>query len=63
MVDWVKYGALRWFGHVTRFNEDDFVKRDYEGRIAGESVRGRPPVKGINRDDEYWRERELVGGG
>lgn len=47
-------------------NEDDFVKRVYEGRTEGlgweEGVRGRPPVKWINKVDKYWKER-VVGEG
>lgn len=27
VVGWVKCSALRWFGHVTRMNENEFVKR------------------------------------
>lgn len=26
VVEWVKCGILRWFGHVIRKNEDDFVR-------------------------------------
>ena len=29
MVEWVKQGALRWFGHMVRMNENEFVKRVY----------------------------------
>ncbi len=28
----------------------------YESRIEGRDVRGRQPVKLINRVDEYWRD-------
>lgn len=45
----------RWLGYVTRRNEDDFVKTVNEGRVEGEGIKGRPPVKWINRVDEYWR--------
>lgn len=27
VAEWVKPGTLRWFGHVMRMNEDNFVKR------------------------------------
>ncbi len=33
VVEWVKRGALRWFGHVMRMKENEFVKRVFEGRI------------------------------
>lgn len=26
VVEWVECSALRWFGHMMRMNEDDFVK-------------------------------------
>ncbi len=35
-------------------NEDDFVKRMYEGWIKGEGVQRRPPLGWINTMDEYW---------
>ncbi len=45
MVEWVKHDALRWFGHIIRMGENEFVKRVYEGRIEGRGVRGRPLMK------------------
>jgi len=39
-------------------NENEFVKRVYKSEIEGQSIRGRPPVKWINRVDKYWRERD-----
>ena len=44
VVEWVKRGTLRWYGHVMRMNEDCFAKRVYESSIEGGGVRGRPPV-------------------
>ncbi len=41
-----------------RMDECDFTKRVYESTTEGKGVRGRPPVKWINRVEEYWRERE-----
>ncbi len=48
VVEWV-----RWFGHVMRMQENEFVKRVYEGGIDGGGVKGRPPVKWINRVSKY----------
>lgn len=52
----MKTGALRWFGHVMRMGEHDFVQGVYEGRSEGVCVRGRPAVRWINRVSESWRE-------
>ncbi len=52
----MKSSALRWYGHVMRMNECEFTKRVFESTIEGRGVRGRPPVKWINRVEEYWRE-------
>ncbi len=41
--------SLRWYGHVMRMNECDFAKRVYESTTEGRGVRGRPPVKWINK--------------
>ncbi len=62
VVEWVKCGALRRFGHVMRMEENAFVKSVYEGRIEGGGVRGRPPVKWINKVSEYWSKRVGVAG-
>ncbi len=39
-------------------NECNFTKRVYESTTERREVRGRPPVKWINKVEEYWRERE-----
>ncbi len=56
VVEWVKRNTLRWYGHVMRMNECDFMKKVYESTIEGRGVRGRPPMKWINRVEEHWRE-------
>ena len=45
-------GSLRWFGCMIRIDDDEFVKRLYEGRLEGEGAWGRVPVKWINITDE-----------
>ncbi len=57
VVEWVKQSTLRWYGQIMRMNECDFTKRVYESTIEGKGVRGKPPVKWINRVEEYWREQ------
>lgn len=44
-------------------SEDDFAKRVHESQVQGNGIRGRSPVKWINRVKEYWSERELAGKG
>jgi len=39
--DVVRRGRLRWFGHVERKSEDDWVKKCLELEIAGKAGRGR----------------------
>ena len=57
VVEWVKRNTLRWFGHVERMKKEDLTKRVYNSEIEGRGVRGRPPVRWLNRIDEYCRER------
>ena len=37
--------------------KEDLTKRVYNSEIEGRGVRGRPPVRWLNRVDEYCRER------
>lgn len=43
---------LKWFGYVIRMNVNDFMKRVYEDRSEGEGIRGKQPLKYINRAHE-----------
>lgn len=58
--EWVKCDNLIWFGHVTRINEDDFVKQKmYEGKIEGRvSAEGRH----CGRSTEWLSTGERAGG-
>lgn len=47
VVVWVKHCTLKWFAHVIRLNENDFMERIFESIIEG----------GV----EYWK--VLVGEG
>ncbi len=53
----VKQQTLKWFGHVERMEEGKMTKRVYVSEIEGGTVRGRPPMKWIDRAQEYVRER------
>ena len=61
VVEWVKRNSLRWFGHVERMQKEDLAKRLYNSEIEGIGVRGRPPVRWMNRVEEYYRERNGRG--
>ncbi len=48
---------VRWFGHTEQMEEGKMTRRAYVNEIEGGNVRGRPPVKWIDRVQEYVRER------
>ena len=41
--------------------KEDLTKRVYNSKIEGRGVRGRPPIRWLNRVDEYCRERNERG--
>ncbi len=41
VVEWVKRSTLRWFGHIERMGNDEFVKV-YLSNVEGTNRRGRP---------------------
>ncbi len=41
-MEWVKRSTLRWFGHIERMENDEFVKKVYLGSVEGPNRRGRP---------------------
>lgn len=43
-----------------RMQNGDFMKRVYESQIRGQGVAGRPPIKWINRTEEYLKRGERV---
>lgn len=42
VIEWVKRNSLRWFGHITRMKNEDFVKKVYLSETEGLNRRGRP---------------------
>ncbi len=45
---------LKWFGHMERMEEGKMTTRVYSmSEIEGGNVRGRPPVKWMDRVQEY----------
>ena len=57
VVEEVKRGTLRWFGHLERMGEEKMTKRVYKSDINAVGVRGRPLVRWDDRVLEYVRER------
>ena len=45
VVEWVKRIQLKWFGHIERKNNEEFVKKVYVSEIDGPSGKGRPLVR------------------
>ncbi len=57
--EWVKRSTLRWFGHIDRMANEDFVKRVYLSSVEGRNRRGRP----LGRWEEEGKEEEKEGRG
>jgi len=49
----LQHNRLRWYGHVLRKDEDDWVKKCMEHKVEGSRPRGRPKKtwKEIVRED------------
>ncbi len=39
VVEWVKRSTLRWFGHIERMGNEEFVKRVYLSSVEGRNRR------------------------
>ncbi len=55
MVEWVKRSTLRWFGHIKRMGNEEFVKK--VGRW------GRPQLSWLEQVDESCQELLRMGRG
>ncbi len=62
VVEWVKRRTLRWFSHVERMENKEFVKV-YLSSVEGSSRRGRPLGGWEDRVKEYLSERGVRGSG
>lgn len=60
----MKYGTLRWFEHMMRINEDNFLKRPNKSRTMVKGVKKKPSVIRVNKlDKPEWlsiKERRLA---
>ncbi len=57
VVEWVQRNALRWFGHVQRMENEEFVKEVYLSSVEGSSRRVRPLRKWEDWVKEYMSDR------
>ncbi len=63
MVEWVKRSILRWFGHIERIGNEEFVKRVYLSSVEGTNRRGKPLGRWEDKVKEYVSERGVRGNG
>ncbi len=57
IVEWVKRNMLRWFGHIERMGNEEFLKKVYMSESVGPNSRGRPPGRWRDRVKEYICEK------
>ncbi len=62
MVKWVKRSTLRWFGHIERMKNKEFVKKVYISELEDAKGRGRPIGRWKNGVKEYLNKRGVGGG-
>ncbi len=63
VVEWVKQSTLRWFGHIERMGNEEFVKKVYMGSVEGTNRRGRSLGRWKDTVKEYVSERGVRGNG
>ncbi len=61
VVEWVKRSTLRWFGHIERMGNEEFVKKVYLSSVEDTNRRGRPLVRWEDRVREYVNKRGVRG--
>ncbi len=59
----MKTSTLRWFGHIERMGNDEFVRRVYLSSVEGTNRRGRALGRWEDRVKEYVSERGVRGNG
>ncbi len=63
VVEWVERSTLRWFGHIERMGNEEFVKKVYLNSAEGTNRRGRPLGRRKDRVKEDVSERGVRGNG
>ncbi len=61
VVEWVKRSTLRWFGHIERIGNEEFVKKVYLSSAEGTNRRGRLLGRWKDRVKEHVSERGVRG--
>ncbi len=59
----MKRSTLRWFGHIERTGNEEFVKKVYLSSVEGMNRRGRPLGRWEDRVKEHVSERGVRGNG
>ncbi len=59
----MKRSTPRWFGHIERMENEEFVRKVYQSSVEGPNKRGRPLGRGEDKVKEYVRERGASGAG
>ncbi len=54
VVERVKRSTLRWFGHIERMENREFVKKVYLSSVEGPNRRGRPLGRWEDMVKEYF---------
>ncbi len=62
-IEQVKRRTQRWFGHIDRMENKEFVKKVYLSSVEGPNRRGRPLRRWEDRVKEYVSERGVRGNG
>ncbi len=57
VVEWMKRSTMRWFGHIQRMENEDFVKKVYWSSVEGPNRRGRPLGRWEDKVKEYVSEK------
>ncbi len=63
VVEWVKRSTLRWFGHIERMGNEEFVKKVYLGSVEDTNKRGRLHGRWEVTVKEHVSERGVRGNG
>ncbi len=57
VVELVKTSTLRWFSHIERMGNEEFIKKTYLSSVEGTNSRGRPLGRWEDRMLEYVSEK------